>query len=98
VDSRRQDFYAMQERRMVVSEAKYGSVDLKYPHEADALGNLRERLRRYESDGNLDWLVDVANFAMIEFMCPSHRDAHLEVNTESPGLKMHDGGRWHERR
>lgn len=89
----RSEFYRLMENRMKTSEMKYGPVESKYPHEADALANLRERLRFYQQDGNTEWLVDVANFAMIEWGCPSHPDAHWEDLTDSPGLRTHDGGR-----
>lgn len=38
-------------------------------------------------DGNAEWLVDVGNFAMIEFMLPRHPDAHYKPtdSDSSPG-------------
>ncbi len=29
-------------------------------------------------DGNTEWLVDAGNFAMIEYLCPAHVNAHFE--------------------
>lgn len=37
----------------------------------DALKNIELRLHKYRETGNTEFLVDVANFAMIEFMHPS---------------------------
>lgn len=83
--------------RMTVSGAKYGEVSSFYPHQGDALTQLRERLRLYQDTGNTEHLVDVANYAMIEFMAPAHPDAHYDPDTESPGLQRHDGSRFRAR-
>jgi hypothetical protein len=73
--------------RMAVSFCKYGKVADAYPHKVDAVESLKKRLARYEETGNTEWLMDVANFAMIEFMCPRHPEAHYRPtdSRESPG-------------
>jgi hypothetical protein len=73
--------------RMAVSYHKYGPVAEAYPGKVDALASLRKRLERYEQDGNTEWLMDISNFAMIEFMHPRHGKAHFRAtdSRESPG-------------
>jgi hypothetical protein len=46
------------------------------------------RLIKYLRTGNTEWLMDVANFAMIEFECPQIKSAHFRATDshESPGL------------
>lgn len=63
----------------------------------NALGNLQTRIEKYVADGNTEWLVDVANMAMIEFMFPSHPKAHFRPtgSEESPGLVDYEGERIH---
>jgi hypothetical protein len=61
---------------MAVSFHKYGPVAQAYPDLVDAVACLRDRLAHYDQDGNTEHLVDVANFAMIEFMHPRHEKAH----------------------
>ena len=43
-----------------------------------------------EGDGNTEWLMDVANFAMIEYMLPRKKNAHFKATNsdESPGRVM----------
>lgn len=79
--------------RMAVSFHKYGDIRLAYPADVDAIESLRQRLGRYEEDGNLEWLMDVSNFAMIEFMLPRHPQAHYRPtdSAESPGRMRTDG-------
>jgi|SRR5467141_1805875 len=79
--------------RMAFSFHKYGAVAKNYPTPFHAIDNLRQRLSKYDADGNTEWLMDVANFAMIEFMRPSHESAHFRPtdSDESPGLKTWSG-------
>lgn len=72
---------------MMVSFYKYGPVADAYPDKVDAVASLMDRLRKYTAEGNTEFLVDVANFAMIEFMCPRHPSAHFRGtdDDESPG-------------
>ena len=81
--------------RMSVSHFKYGDMADKYPDNAKAIDNVRTRLDLYERDGNVEHLIDAANFAAIEHLYPSHPEAHLESGDEmvkSPGLVYRDDG------
>ncbi len=75
--------------RMAFSEQKYGPVEASYPDKVDAMACLKERIALYEADGNVEWLLDAANFAVIEAMFPSHQDNHFRATEahESPGLR-----------
>lgn len=82
--------------RMDVSYHKYGPV--QQATMVDALASLRDRLKLYEETGNTEWLIDAANFAMIEFMYPRHPDAHYRPTEagESPGRIGRNVGRTHK--
>lgn len=79
--------------RMGVSFHKYGAVKDAFP-ELDPIKSLRLRLKKYQQTGNTEWLIDAANFAMIEFMHPSHPKAHYRATDshESPGRVVRGGG------
>jgi hypothetical protein len=70
--------------RMGISYHKYGAV-------ADAVGkideieSLRIRLQKYVDSGNTEYLMDVANFAMIEFMHKGPKKFRPTDSDESPG-------------
>jgi len=89
--------------RMCVSYYKYGAVaDAK--GKVNELASLLLRLAKYmgtkalvaevsklpvlPKTGNTEWLMDAANFAMIEFMQPSIRGARFKAtdSSASPGL------------
>jgi hypothetical protein len=82
------DFLEMMKARMRMSFYKYGPLRNCYPKKYSALESLQLRLEKYVETGNTEWLIDAANFCMIEFMCPSHKKAHFRAtdSSESPGL------------
>lgn len=84
--------------RMVVSYLKYGDVRDAYPHKMDALACLRDRLQNYIETQNTEYLIDAANFAMIEFMLPRLQGAHYSPSDsdQSPGRITASGERTHE--
>lgn len=69
-------------KAMINSFYKYGPAKKNYGEYKcmDAIKNLEIRLQKYKETGNTEYLVDVANFAMLEFMHPS-----------TPGAKYTDG-------
>lgn len=73
--------------RMIMSYYKYGKVSDAYPHKINALRSLDQRILKYKETGNLEYLIDAANFAMIEFMYPSQNNAHFIATDDkgSPG-------------
>lgn len=68
-----EQFDNIRKRAMVNSYYKYGPLAKNYKEYKclDAIANLEKRLQKYKETGNTEFLVDVANFAMIEFTYPS---------------------------
>lgn len=85
--------------RMAFSFHKYGPLTKNYPVPAHALDSLMDRLRKYEETGNTEYLMDVGNFAMIEFMRPAHPKAFFRPtdSNESPGVRLWTGKRVQDR-
>lgn len=89
--------------RMAVSFFKYGAVAEAYPARVDAIKSLQQRLDLYVNGGevkgktiepgNTEYLMDVANFAMIEFMYPKHPQAFFKATDSdgSPGRTWNNG-------
>lgn len=82
------DFIKKMQNRIIVSHYKYGWMKDTYPQLAQAAKEIEPRLKKYYETGNTEWLIDIANFAMIEFMHPSVPGAHFKGtdSEESPGL------------
>lgn len=77
--------------RMSVSYSKYGAVKDAYPNRVNAIESLYARLDKYARTGNTEFLMDAANFAMIEYMHPKHPEAHFKPtdSKDSPGRQWH---------
>lgn len=65
---------------MVTSYFKYGPLKENYGTYKcmNAIENIRKRLDKYIETGNTEFLADVANFAMLEFMHPSIEGAKYQ--------------------
>jgi hypothetical protein len=79
---------------MMVSYHKYGRVADAYPLKFSAADDVRARMGKYREAGNKHYLVDAANFAMIEAMHPG-RAAEWAGNSaaDSPGRTTASGRR-----
>jgi len=87
------DFVVRMISAMMVSYHKYGLLSKAYPTQYDARSDVRARMAKYRETGNKHYLVDAANFAMIEAMHPSNEDSHWGANSasDSPGRSAVDG-------
>lgn len=81
--------------RMLTSYSKYGHIKDSVEKGMDPLAEVRARINKYRATGNTEWLIDAANYCMIEFMHPSHEEAHFRAtdSNESDGRAMRDGTR-----
>ena len=79
--------------RMAFGYHNYGPVQRSFPEHYNAIKSLRQRLKKYRETGNTEWLMDVGNYAMIEFAHPRHKKAHFRPTEkkESPGATLNDG-------
>src|ERR1039457_6540535 len=79
--------------RMVVSYYKYGPIIDAYPNKVNAIESLKLRLDKYAETGNTEYLMDVGNFAMIEFILPKHKKAFYK-NKEYNKKNIISGSVW----
>lgn len=86
-------FVDLMQSAMSLSFYKYGPLALGVPEKTDSLKSLEKRLQKYRETGNVEYLADVANFAMMEFMHPAHPRAHYRAtdSSETPGIFAHVG-------
>lgn len=83
-----EEFVTKMKNAIEMSHYKYGYMCKTYPELAQAYKCIQERLDMYLKTHNKEYLVDIANFAMIEFKYPSFEDAAYSPkdSNESPGL------------
>ena len=83
-----EDFVQKMRNRMVVSYAKYGSIARHFAQgEADAFDGILKRLDTYVDTRNKEFLIDAANYCMIEFIYPCVPGTFFKPtdDSESPG-------------
>lgn len=83
-----EEFIIKMRNAIELSHYKYGWMSDTYPELAQAYKCIKERLELYEKTHNTEYLVDIANFAMIEFRFPSFEDSKYTPtdSDKSPGL------------
>jgi len=74
-----QRFIDLMTNRMVLGTLRYGrwQDNKKNKVKYDRVGSIRKRLELFEQTGNSEYLVDIANFAMIEFEISDHPNLHF---------------------
>ena len=97
-------FHNLMQSAMMVSFYKYGALKHGYPEKLNAIKSLLLRLDLYLigdknkeiEPGNVEYLVDVANFAMIEFMHPLLPHAFFKATDSngSPGRVVRNEEIW----
>lgn len=75
-----EEFDNIRKNMMVTSFYKYGPMEENYKKQKtlDSIKSLEIRLNEYIKTGNMEYLADIANFAMIEFIHPQHTKAHYK--------------------
>lgn len=84
-----EQFDELRKNRVKTSFYKYGSVADNYGKGfVDAIGSLEKCLEKYKETGNTEYLCDLANYAMFEFMYPQHEKGHFRAtdSKESAGI------------
>lgn len=77
--------------RMLTSYHKYGHVKNAIAAGVDCLASADQRVFKYQETGNTEYLMDAANYLMMEFMHPSVEGAHYDPESRSPGRTLKSG-------
>ena len=77
-----EEFITKMKNAIEMSHYKYGWANKTYPELAQAHKCIEQRIELYRKTHNKEYLVDVANFAMLEFLYPAYEDAKY-VPTDS---------------
>lgn len=72
-----EEFDTKRKNRMLVGWSEYGSVKVNYENGfIKAIPSCENCIDLYEKTGNKKYLIDIANFAMIEYMHPAHPNSN----------------------
>ena len=82
-------FDTLRRNRMEVSFYKYGPARKNFATgNVQAIPTMERCIKKYQETGNTEYLVDAANYLMLEFMFPQHQKAHFRATSseESAGI------------
>ncbi len=78
--------------RMSVSHYKYGPLGDKFPHSMKSIVQMEAREQAYHATMNTEHMLDAANYALIEFLFPSYKDAYFKALESHESPKVIWGG------
>lgn len=83
-----QEFDNLAKGKMIQAAFRYGL--LRNNNAFDFIESMKKKISRYEQTHNLELMVDIRNYAMLEFIKPKYADAyyHNEDDTEHAVLKQ----------
>lgn len=84
-------FITKMKNAIETSHYKYGWANKTYPELAQAHKCIEQRLNMYRKTHNKEHLIDVANFAMLEFLYPSYQDAKYQPTDSDKSCGLADG-------
>ena len=82
-------FDELRKNRVEVSYYKYGPAKENFlTGNVLAIPTIERCLQKYKDTGNTEYLCDLANYAMFEFMYPQHPNGHFRAtdSSESAGI------------
>lgn len=73
------EFETLMRNRLLMGYFRYGPFNRKDDIDYDRVGSIYQRIKQYKQTGNKEFLVDIANLAMLEFCHSEHPLAHFEA-------------------
>jgi hypothetical protein len=81
------DFERLMRNRLLMGALRYGPLRRPGKPQYDRVGSMLKRLHRYRDTGNLEYLVDVANLCLCEFVEGQHPNRHFHALDDSEHVK-----------
>jgi len=74
-------FEALMRNRLLMGALRYGTLEQKRHRKApyDLMGAIKEKLRLHDETGNDEYLVDIANYCLLEFEIGHHPNKHFHA-------------------
>ncbi len=86
-----EEFIIKMKNAIEMSHYKYGWASKTYPELAQAYKCISERLEAYIKTQNKEYLIDVANFAMLEYLYPAFENAHYTPTDSDKSIGLAGG-------
>ena len=74
-----QDFVTRMSKRLAAGRAQYGPPDARQRY----LSRMKLEVKAYQRTGNMEHLINIANYAHLEAFAPENKKFHLDNGVES---------------
>ena len=68
--------------RLLMGGLRYGLMGEKGKPQYDSIASIEKRLKLYQETGNTEYLVDIANLCMVEFVEGKHPNKHFSATDD----------------
>jgi hypothetical protein len=82
------DFERLMRNRLVMGAIRYGCIGARNKPKYDRVRSMTTRLNKYLETGNKEFLVDVANLCLLEFVECHHPKAHFSSVDDGEHVKI----------
>jgi hypothetical protein len=78
-------FERLMRNRLIMGALRYGTLECKRRggHRWDLLGAIEKKTALYHATGNTEYLVDIANYCLLEFECGTHPLKHFSATDDT---------------
>ena len=76
-------FEKLMRNRLIFGAFRYGKIHDKNKPNWDRVDSIFKRTKLYQETGNREFLVDIANLALLEFEEGSHPKSHFKSNDDT---------------
>ena len=73
------DFEKLMRNRLIIGALRYGRIGAANKPQYDRVSSMIKRLSKYQETGNKEFLVDVANICLLEFVECNHPNQHFHA-------------------
>ena len=74
-----EEFERLMRNRLIIGALRYGRLGAANKPQYDRANSMIKRLSKYKETGNKEFLVDVANLCLLEFVECSHPNQHFHA-------------------
>jgi hypothetical protein len=75
------EFEQLMRNRLLMGALRYGTLEhkRKVGSKWDLMGAVKKKIALYDETGNLEYLVDISNYCLLEFECGAHPKRHFHA-------------------
>lgn len=82
------EFENLMRNRLIMGAMRYGLIGAKNKPVYDRVASVINRMQNYKETGNREFLVDVANLCLLEFVEGNHPNAHFMAIDDGEHVKV----------